>query len=159
MIKKKKNTKEILKFKHTELVFFSCCNDSEFTVMDKSKKIVIENCKNLVLTINEKVITNYLEIINSENITLHINVPIFTMTIDNSTKLIVNFKDTDCFQMLVWTKVNELELHIGGNKISLEVDSSANLDWEQVITHKNDKGDIVTERARRDSCGRIVSLV
>jgi len=142
-----------------ELMFFNDCDSSNYNVNCKTKKIVIENCKNTSITINEKIITCVVELINSQNMILNINVPVFTLTCDNTENVKINFSKKDYFQLMARAKVNGIELTVEGETIDMSVGDDVDQSQSQLITQKDDSGNIATKITRRDRSGRITTLV
>lgn len=165
-----------LKFAGLQLVFFNHSKNCEFTIVSKTKKIVVEDCHNLVLTASEKIVTHTMEIINSSNITVNINTQIFTITCDNSDNISLIFQKKDDFELAAWAKATNCSLTVEGIPIQIipkstaessnsdgtsTSDSSTTVDLkkDQIITRKYPTGEILSKVTRRDQCGRIVELV
>jgi len=142
-----------------ELMFFNDCDSSVYNVNCKTKKIVIENCRNTSITINEKIITCVVELINSQNITLNINAPVFTLTCDNLENVNINFSKKEYFQLMARAKVIGIELAVEGETIDMKVSDDIDLSQSQLITQKDDSGNIITKITQRDRSGRITTLV
>jgi len=123
------------------------------------KKIVIENCKDTIININEKIITSVVEVINSTNMTLNINVPVLTLTCDNIENININYSDLSYFQLMARANVRGISLVVGGETINMEVDESVDQNQSQLITTKDDSGAITTKVTQRDRSGRITTLI
>jgi len=148
-----------ISFNTLELVFINNCKDSEFKVTSKTKKIVINDCTNVTVSVDEKVLTSTLEIIRSTGVTLHINVPVWTITCDNSSAISLHFSDIECFDMIAWAKVRDATLFVSGTEIELSRLESANYESDQIITRKGDDTTITSSVTQRDRCGRITTTV
>ena len=146
-------------FESIELAFISNCQNCRYKIEDKTKKIVIENCKNLTLEINGKILTNVLEIINCFDIHLIVNTSIFTITCDNTKKVDIFYPIPDHFQMIAWAKVENPKVVIGDQELDLSLFDKINIDQDQVITKKLDNGEFQSSITQRDSCGRITQLI
>jgi len=156
------NQKESITFQGLQLAFFNHCKDSEYAVQSKTKKIVLEDCHNVILHANEKIMTMTLEIINCTNVTVNVNTPIYTLTCDNSTGISLNFAAKDNFEMVAWANAKDCKLLVEGAQIQLMPSSGVEVDLQkdQIVTRKNAKtGEIVSSVTRRDYAGRIVELV
>jgi len=110
-----------------------------------------------------------MEIINSTNITVNINTPIFTVTCDNSKEISLNFQKKDDFEMVAWANAKECALSVEGAQIQIipkaasenseNRETTVDLQKDQVVTRKLPLGEIVSKVTRRDQAGRIVELV
>jgi mono-ADP-ribosyltransferase sirtuin 6 len=146
-------------FKTLELAFFHECYDSTYRLQSKTKKVVLENCHNTTITINDKIITSYVEIINSTNIKLILNTSAQTLTCDNAEGVDIQFANPEYFQMIAWAKVRGASVSLGEDKLDLEALDRANYDTDQIITKREDTGEIASRVTQRDRCGRITHLV
>jgi len=154
-----KNENLELRFPKLDLALFSNCSDSHYVIQDKTKKVIMENCHNVTLTINGKVLSNSLELINSNNLIVHVNVPVLTVTCDNVHGVALHFHTLDDFQLIAWAGTTEKKVFIGGQELSLETSEVPDLEKDQIVTQKKDDGQIVSQLTRRDRCGRITGLV
>jgi len=146
-------------FSTTKLVFFNNCRNSNLILKSKSKKVVIEDCHDTTITLNEKIITNTIEIINSSNLMVYINVPVFTLTCDNSKSISISFKSADYFEMVAWAKAENCRLLVGDLKIDFTSGLTYDINKDQIVTRKQTDGTIISSLTRRDQSGRIVELV
>jgi len=153
------NDNQEIKLDKIELIFFNDVVSSTYNVATKSKKIVIENCKDTIININEKIITSVVEVINSTNMTLNINVPVLTLTCDNIENININYSDLSYFQLMARANVRGISLVVGGETINMEVDESVDQNQSQLITTKDDSGAITTKVTQRDRSGRITTLI
>lgn len=158
VISGKNDTSEV-KFDTLQLAFFNQCSDSNYHLTSKTKKVVVEGCHNTTLVVDGKVITETLELINSSNLTLTINVPILTITCDNVKGVTINFKDMDCIQLIAWAQTTDNKVFIGSEPLSITTAEEPNLEKDQIITQKLESGEVVSRITRRDRCGRITGLV
>jgi len=156
---KGKNDSQVIKLDKIELMFFNDCESSEYTVTCKTKKIVIENCKDTTIKIDEKIITCVVELINSKNITLLFNVPVLTLTCDNSEGISVTYSDISYFQLLARANVKNVDLTVGSEKIDMSISEDIDITSAQLVTSKDESGSITTKVTQRDRSGRITTLV
>ncbi|CAG8789470.1 13670_t:CDS:2, partial [Acaulospora morrowiae] len=66
----------------TSTIFLRLCNDMEYIVDCACTKIMIEECRNLVLIANDKIITSTIEVWKSNDITLKLNTQVQTVQVD-----------------------------------------------------------------------------
>jgi len=146
-------------FKPTKLVFFNNCRNSNLILKSISKKVVIEDCHNTTIALNEKIITHTMEIINSSNLMIYINVPVFTLTVDNSTSINISFQEADLFEMVAWAKAVKCRLLVADKEIDCQKGLTFDINKDQIVTRKNADGTIISSLTRRDQSGRIIELV
>jgi len=100
---------ERVKSNHT--VVFKDCQDSEYTVSTTCTKITLDNCHNVTLTVNEKVLTQIAEVYKSSNVTLHLNTEVKTVQIDKSKEVTTQFSSKAHFHHLIWAGTDDLKVH------------------------------------------------
>lgn len=157
IISGKEDTKD-LHFDTIQLAFFNHCNSTSYNVKSKTKKIVVEDCHNLNLAIDEKVITGTLELINCNNLHIIVNVPVLTITCDNVKGVTITFKNRDCLQLIAWAQTTDNEVFIGPEAVNIDTEE-VDFDKDQIITQKLESGVITSRITRRDRCGRITGLI
>jgi len=121
--------------------------------------VVIEDCHDTTITLTEKIITHTMEIINSTNLKIYINVPVFTLTCDNSKVISISFKDVQFFEMVAWAKAENCKLFVGEKDIDFMSGLKFDINKDQIVTRKNPDGSIGSSLTRRDQTGRIIELV
>ncbi|CAG8472068.1 10567_t:CDS:2 [Ambispora gerdemannii] len=94
----------------TSTVFLRDCNDCEYIIDGTCTKVMIENCNNLVLKANKKIVTSIIEVWKSQNVTLKINSQVQTLQLDDCHKVNVEYDSVKHFHSIVWTGTKELEL-------------------------------------------------
>jgi len=102
-----KDKTEVLSTGAKLLIFFKNCTNCNFTVPFVTTKIIIEGCDSCTFDVKGTVITNYLEVINSKNITVNVNTPIYTTTADKSNNIKFSFSKKKFLQMVI---VSQCEL-------------------------------------------------
>jgi len=148
-----------LSFNKVQLVFFNACKGSNLSLKSKTKKVVIEDCHNSTITLDEKVITHTMEIINSDHLIIYINVPILTLTCDNSKSISIIYKNAELFEMVAWAKVEDCKLKVGDLDINFMAGLTFDPAKDQIVTRKTPQGEIISSLTRRDQSGRIIELV
>jgi len=121
--------------------------------------VVIEDCHDTTITLNGKIITHTMEIINSTNLMVYINVPVFTLTCDNSKAISISFKLADYFEMVAWAKAENCRLLVGDLKIDFMEGLTFDINKDQIVTRKKPDGTIISSLTRRDQSGRIIELI
>ncbi|XP_049849902.1 uncharacterized protein LOC126320452 [Schistocerca gregaria] len=96
--------------KPKELLFFKNCSDSNYTVSTVCTKVLVENCDNVTIMLNEKVMTNIVELWKCKDVTIHIDTAIYTIQLDicNNVKLLFSHKDN--YHQVVWAGVDDLSI-------------------------------------------------
>ncbi|KAF9164324.1 hypothetical protein BGX21_000871 [Mortierella sp. AD011] len=82
-------------------LYFLNCENCEYTVRGKPIKLSIENCKNLVLKVEDKILTGTVDIWKSGNLSLH--------------SIAVRLPDAEHFGSMVWAGCEDVNLHLGGD--------------------------------------------
>ncbi|KAF0438328.1 fog: tpr repeat [Gigaspora margarita] len=93
-------------------VFLSHCEDVEYVVDTACTKIMIEECKNLFLTVNDKIITSTIEIWKSKNVTLKLNTQVQTVQVDQCQNVNLQYENPQNFHSVVWNNSDQLCLKI-----------------------------------------------
>ncbi|KAL6068105.1 NAD-dependent protein deacetylase sirtuin-7 [Balamuthia mandrillaris] len=153
------NEERDLTFPSLQLAFFHRCKGSVYRVLSKTKKIVLENCQDTTIIVDGKVLTNMLEVINSQNIKLVLNTPVLTVTCDNVDRMSLEYADKDNFQMIAWAQVKEAAVKIAGEEVDMSALERIDREKDQLITRRTEEGAIQSSVTRRDHCGRITELV
>jgi len=100
---------ERVKSNHT--VVFKDCNDGEYVVSSVCTKITLDNCHNVTLTVQEKVLTQITEVYKCSNLTLHLNTEVKTVQIDKSNAVSTHFAAKSHFHHLVWAGTDDVKVH------------------------------------------------
>jgi len=115
-------------------VFLRLCDDMEYIIDCVCTKIMIEECKNLKLTVNDKILTSIIEVWKSDNINLNLNSQVQTVQIDNCKNVNLNYSNPNHFYSIVWTTTSQLSLKIfedGQEKHVLQSPLSSNNNSEE----------------------------
>ncbi|KAJ3095241.1 hypothetical protein HDU97_007127 [Phlyctochytrium planicorne] len=90
-------------------------SNCEITINTPITKLLIEDCTNLTLRLNGRVITAMLEIWRTEASTLEIASPIQTLQVDMCKDLKVAYTSKDEFASIIWTKSEDIQVSVGGH--------------------------------------------
>lgn len=91
-------------------VYFKNCKNGEYTIDHRVAKILIENCENLTLTLNGKLLTSTMEIWKCKGVHLHANTKVKTLQLDIMTGMKVTYNTKDDFQSIVWQDVDSIDV-------------------------------------------------
>ncbi|KAF9992179.1 hypothetical protein BGZ80_010440 [Entomortierella chlamydospora] len=94
-------------------LYFLNCENCEYTVQGKPIKLSIENCKNLVLKVEDKILTGTVDIWKSGNLSLHFDRSVSTFQLDNIQSIAVRLPDAEHFGSMVWAGCEDVNLHLG----------------------------------------------
>ncbi|KAF9913432.1 hypothetical protein BX616_010043 [Lobosporangium transversale] len=95
------------------------CENCDYTIQGKPIKLSIENCKNLVLRVEGKIMTGIVDIWRSENISLDFERSVSMFQLDNVNTLTLGLPDAEHFGSMVWAGVEDLTLRLGADVHSL----------------------------------------
>jgi hypothetical protein len=93
-----------------DTLYFKQCSDCEFVVDAMCTKIFIEGCQNLKIKVNERVITQTLEVWKCDAVDIDLNTKIQTVQLDLIKGARVNFSSKEHFNRLIWSAVDDLRL-------------------------------------------------
>ncbi|CAG8541768.1 1616_t:CDS:2 [Funneliformis mosseae] len=93
-------------------IFLRLCEDMEYVVNSVCTKIMIENCKNLKLTVNEKILTSIIEVWKSDGININLNAQVQTVQIDQCKNVNLEYDNPSKFYSIVWTNASHLSMKI-----------------------------------------------
>ncbi|GBB83489.1 hypothetical protein RclHR1_01020030 [Rhizophagus clarus] len=96
-------------------VFLRLCDDMEYIIDSVCTKIMIEECKNLKLTVNDKILTSIIEVWKSDNVNLNLNSQVQTVQIDHCKNINLNYNNPNHFYSAVWTTTSKFSLKIFEN--------------------------------------------
>jgi len=137
-------------------LYFKGCDDCEYIVDAMCTKVYIEGCKSIKVTLNNKIITNVVEIWKCEDISLNVNTNVGTLQTDMCNKLVVDVKAADLLKSFVWTAINELSLSFQDFEDKLQTSWAAMKQQYPNITEHSDqfitrfvKGKLLTEKIIR----------
>jgi hypothetical protein len=107
-LKGDKVTVEVGEIEKKATVFIAKCEDTEITLKPMCTKIMMHGCKGVKLTCAGVVLTNTLEVWNSNDITIEINeVLIATLQIDVVNNVDITFSRKKLFHKLIWAAVGD----------------------------------------------------
>ncbi|CAJ0757645.1 14626_t:CDS:10, partial [Entrophospora sp. SA101] len=93
-------------------IFLKSCKDIEYMIDSACTKIMIEDCDNLVLNANSKILTSTIDVWKSNNIILKIHEKIQTIQVDECKNIEIVFNDPKNFYSIVWTNTDKIDLKI-----------------------------------------------
>lgn len=91
-------------------VYFTHCKRGEYVIDHRTSKILIEDCEDVTITVNGKVLTACVEVWKCKNITLKINEKIKTLQADIMTGLKIVYRNKEDFQSIVWQDVDTIDI-------------------------------------------------
>lgn len=91
-------------------VYFSGCKNGQYTIDHRVSKILVENCENLTIVLNGKLLTSTIEIWKCKGIHLQSNTKVKTLQLDIMTGMKVTYKSKDNFQSIVWQDVDTIDI-------------------------------------------------
>jgi len=96
--------------KPKELLFFKSCSGSKYTVNTTCTKVLIEDCRDLVVTLNDKVMTNVIELWKCENVTVNVGTAVYTVQIDICKDIKLVYEKKEDYHQIVWAGVDNLTI-------------------------------------------------
>ncbi|CAG8458044.1 10208_t:CDS:2 [Paraglomus brasilianum] len=103
-------------------VYLRNCENGEYFLDSVCTKVMIENCKNLTIIANDKIITSTIEVWKSSNVSFKLNTQVQTVQVDECGTIDIEYDKPSAFHSVVWTATSELKLRIlenGEEKYSL----------------------------------------
>ncbi|KAF9425788.1 hypothetical protein BGZ94_007222 [Podila epigama] len=94
-------------------LYFLNCENCEFTVQGQPLKLSIENCKNVVIKIEGKIITGVVDVWKSDIVALEFERSVSLFQLDSIKTISIRMPDTEHFGSMVWTGVYDIDLHFG----------------------------------------------
>ncbi|KAG0024642.1 hypothetical protein BGZ81_007633 [Podila clonocystis] len=122
--------RQVLTVQDRKALYLLKCENCEYVIQGKPVKISIENCKNIVIKIEDKVITGMVDIWKSENISLDFERSVSVFQLDNIKTIAIRLPTHEHFGSMVWTGVDDISLHCG--------DQTHNLSYSQLQTRHPD---------------------
>jgi hypothetical protein len=111
------------------------------------------------ITIDAKILTATLEIINCEAVNVTANVSVQTVSVDNSPNVSLTFASPDFAYLVAWANAPSASLTVASERINLDVVTAPGQTLSgQVLTVKNKDGSFVSKPSQRDRCGRLLNL-
>jgi hypothetical protein len=94
------------------LLLFSGCQNCTYTINSKCTKVILENCAGLKLKFPQNILTQTMEVVNCQDVSLEISVPVFTVSIDKSKDVSVVFTAPRFFQTFYVAHVKNVSLTV-----------------------------------------------
>lgn len=108
--KDQKTTFHKAELKPKELLFLKSCHSGTYTVSTTCTKVLIEDCTDLVVNLNEKIMTNIIELWKCNNVTVNINTAVYTVQIDICKNVKLTFERKEDYHQVVWAGVDDLAI-------------------------------------------------
>ncbi|KAF9580252.1 hypothetical protein BGW38_003174 [Lunasporangiospora selenospora] len=97
------------------------CEDCVYSIEGKPIKISIEKCKNVKLVVEGKVLTGVVDAWKSENLDLEFTRAVSTFELDSINAITIRMPEEEYFGQMVWSKVEETQLHLGDEEHRLNL--------------------------------------
>ncbi|KAF9100281.1 hypothetical protein BGX29_009291 [Mortierella sp. GBA35] len=110
---------EVIEVEDRKALYLLKCEDCEYTIQGKPIKISIENCKNLTIKIEGKVLTGTVDVWKSENINLDFDRSVSVFQLDSIETITIKLPDAEYFGSMIWAGVNNITLNLGADTHSL----------------------------------------
>ncbi|KAG0339829.1 hypothetical protein BG004_006656 [Podila humilis] len=111
----KDQTQQVITMQDRKALYFLKCENCEYVIQGQPVKVSIENCKNILVKIEDKVITGMVDVWKAENIALEFNRSVSVFQLDNTKTISIRLPDHEHFGSMVWTGVDDISLHFGEN--------------------------------------------
>ncbi|KAI1316247.1 hypothetical protein EDD11_010294 [Mortierella claussenii] len=119
LIKDAKDEQREIQMEDRKAFYLLNCENCDYTLLGKPIKVSIENCKNVVLRVEDKIMTGTVDIWKSERVSLEFQRSVSTFQLDNISSITISLPDTEHFGSMVWAGVEDLTLRLGGDVHSL----------------------------------------
>jgi hypothetical protein len=96
--------------KPKDLLFLKSCSNSTYTVNTTCTKLLIEDCRDLVVTLNEKILTNVIELWKCENVTVNVGTAVYTVQLDICKNVKLVYEKKEDYHQVVWAGVDDLTI-------------------------------------------------
>ncbi|KAF8939687.1 hypothetical protein BGZ58_008982 [Dissophora ornata] len=98
------------------------CENCEYTIRGKAVKLSVEKCKNVVLKIEDRIMTGMADVWDSENVSLDFDQSVALFQLEAITSIVIRLPDAEHFGSMVWIGVNDLKLNLGQHTHALSFD-------------------------------------
>ena len=139
-----------------EVIMFSGCKQCEYTISATCVKVFVERCEDFVLRINGKIITQTLEIDNSEKINVLNYTKIGTLQVEQCKKVNIMFAAKDLFcGYMIWAGSFMLQLKVADDVIRCDfgltqsVDKTIHIERTQFKVWYNQQKKLVCDKIIR----------
>ncbi|KAF9202804.1 hypothetical protein BGZ49_007070 [Haplosporangium sp. Z 27] len=113
LIRDAKDDTQVIQVPDRKALYIMNCENCEYTIKDKPVKLSIENCKNLVLKVEGKILTGTVDIWKCGNISLDFERSVSTFQFDNIQSITVRLPDSEHFGSMIWAGCEDVNLHLG----------------------------------------------
>ncbi|KAF9351845.1 hypothetical protein BGX34_000326 [Mortierella sp. NVP85] len=112
LIKDAKDTEQDINIETRKAVHFLKCENCTYTVKGTLIKLTIEECKNVVIKIEDKILTGTVDLFKSDNVSFSVKA-ISLLSLENTKSVKIRFQDPEHFGSMVWSGDDDLQLHLG----------------------------------------------
>ncbi|KAF9932902.1 hypothetical protein FBU30_007061 [Linnemannia zychae] len=119
LLKDAKNVVETIEVQDRKALYLLKCEDCEYIIQGRPIKISIENCKNVVIKVEGKVLTGTVDIWRSENIHLDFDRSVSVFQLDTIQTITIKMPEAEYFGSMIWAGVDDITLHLGSDSHSL----------------------------------------
>ncbi|KAG0379024.1 hypothetical protein BGX24_001946 [Mortierella sp. AD032] len=113
LIKDSKSVVETIEVQDRKALYLLKCEDCEYIIQGRPIKISIENCKNLTIKVEGKVLTGTVDSWKSENIHLDFDRSVSVFQLDSIETISIKMPDPEYFGSMIWAGVDNITLHLG----------------------------------------------
>ncbi|KAF9572432.1 hypothetical protein EC968_009910 [Mortierella alpina] len=110
---------EVIEVQDRKALYILQCENCVYTVQGRPIKISVENCKNVTLKIEGKVLTGTVDVWKGENITMEFETCIAVLQLDNIQSITIKVPEAEYFGSMFWAGVEDINLHFGEEKHTL----------------------------------------
>ncbi|KAF9093099.1 hypothetical protein BGX27_001673 [Mortierella sp. AM989] len=115
LIKDTKDDTQEIQVPDRKALYLLNCENCEYTIQGKPVKLSIENCKNVVLKIEGKILTGTVDIWKSGNLSMDFDRSVSTFQLDSIQSITIRLPDAEHFGSMVWAGCENINLHLGGD--------------------------------------------
>ncbi|KAF9973655.1 hypothetical protein BGZ65_009141 [Modicella reniformis] len=94
-------------------VYLVNCENCTYTVKGKLVKLTVENCRNVVLKVEDKILTGTVDLFKSTNVSLHFERSVSMFSLENNQSIDIRLPDAEHFGYMIWAGVEDLKLRLG----------------------------------------------
>merc|ERR1712137_194063 len=123
LVENQENEKRALNqgYSRRATVYFKKNNTCQYHVDCVSTKVMFEACEDTFVKLNERVLTETVEVWNCNGCELMVNVPISTIQVDMCRDLVIRFPSKENFGSLVWAGVHNMRVLVGDDELVSDV--------------------------------------
>ncbi|KAF9434771.1 hypothetical protein BGZ76_007432 [Entomortierella beljakovae] len=119
LIRDSKDESKEIQVPERKALYFLNCQNCEYTVQGKPIKLSIENCENLILKVQDKILTGTVDIWKSGDVSLDFDRSVSTFQLDGIKSIAIRLPDTEHFGSMIWAGCEDVNLHLGSETHTL----------------------------------------